>query len=175
MKCRIPLLSLACALAGCEKRAPDEVVRPPEEVQPGDEGPPDYMPPPAGDGDVSGDGDGSRDGGMGALDGGSGNAALDAGPAQPEPEFSKARLLAAIAQCSLAQVRELEGRTSALVASASAWAEQRGDAEHDAVRDAFVLAMDAFEEQEVFRFGPFARSAEPGGQGLASRLTWRRS
>ena len=167
MKCRVSLLALACALAGCEKRAPDEVVRPPEAAQPADDGPPDYVPP-------GGDGDDAH------FDGGTHAGQRDAGTAMrsdagsdgpgPAPTISKAALLAAISACSLETYRELEERSDALVSAAKAWSAQPDPQRLDAARDAFVLTMDSFEEVEVFRFGPLARSSEPGGQGLRDRM-----
>lgn len=83
---------------------------------------------------------------------------LDSGTS--EVEFTKRALLTAIADCTLDQYRRLETKTATLAAATGTVAVQR----------AWREAMFAIEEAELFRFGPAARTTEPGGQGHRDQL-----
>ncbi|MGK3960324.1 imelysin family protein [Sorangium sp. So ce118] len=89
---------------------------------------------------------------------------VDAGP------FSKAKLLAAAADCALNRACEFEAQARALNERASALARDPGEPSATAARDAWLAAMRVWQEAEIFRFGPAASSTQPGGQDLRDQI-----
>ncbi|WP_438014692.1 imelysin family protein [Sorangium sp. So ce315] len=85
--------------------------------------------------------------------------------------FSKAKLLAAAADCALNRACEFEAQARALDERASALARAPGDANAAAAaRGAWLSAMRVWQEAEIFRFGPAASSTQPGGQDLRDQI-----
>ncbi|WP_438023219.1 imelysin family protein [Sorangium sp. So ce233] len=89
---------------------------------------------------------------------------VDGGP------FSKAKLLAAAADCALNRACEFEAQARALNERASAFARDPGEPSAAAARGAWLAAMRVWQEAEVFRFGPAASSTQPGGQDLRDQI-----
>lgn len=159
-------LATAVACVGCRKPPPDEIVYTGAEARP-ITGP--------GAGGASSTGGGSPPppaGGAGAggepaapPPGDDGQSACSA-PAASDAPFSRAGLIAAAADCAVwhycvfeEQAVALEGALSALVTAPSAESEA-------SAQEAFFAALSAWQRAELFRFGPAARSTEPGGQDL---------
>ena len=84
--------------------------------------------------------------------------------------FTKAALLEAAAECAIGRYGEFESLALALRDSAGAFAADRTEANAAAARGAWIAAMASWQEAEVFRFGPAARSGEPGGLDLRDQI-----
>jgi predicted lipoprotein len=86
--------------------------------------------------------------------------------------FSKAALLAAAADCTLAELRNFITLATALRDQATKLAEARTDENVADSRRAFRDAMAAWQRLEVHRFGPAARKSEDpiGGQDLRDEI-----
>jgi uncharacterized protein len=100
-------------------------------------------------------------GGSAQATGGSGGS--DSGPLEPEiPEetFSKAAFLRQVADCTVARYRDFEVHAVALDQATKANVAEPTDANASAARDAWLAANASWQEAEIFRFGPAARSAD---------------
>lgn len=86
--------------------------------------------------------------------------------------FSKAALLAAVADCTLAELRSFVTLAAALRDRALNQVEARTDENVGAARRAFRDAMAAWQQLEVHRFGPAARKSDDpiGGQDLRDEI-----
>jgi predicted lipoprotein len=91
-------------------------------------------------------------------------------PAGAGDGFDRARLLAQAADCAIgryaafaAAARELESKTRAFSAS-------RGATERAAAQQSWAVAMAAWEEAELFTFGPAAASNQRGGRDLRDQI-----
>ncbi|MGC4087317.1 MAG: imelysin family protein [Polyangiaceae bacterium] len=121
---------------------------------------------------------GSKEPGAGgaAISGGDTGAGEAGAPTTPPPDppplFSKAALLEAVAECSVAEIQGFLAQAELLVDKARAHAAAPSDAgARQAARDAFLVAMDSFQVLEVFRFGPAARVADdPAGKDLRDQM-----
>ena len=97
------------------------------------------------------------------------NAAGGSGPAMPPPRFSKRRLREALADCALSSYREFGDAALALVNTTEALAADPG-ASPDAAQVAWLNAAASWQRAEPLRFGPAARSGEPGGQNVRDEI-----
>jgi uncharacterized protein len=174
--CRpLPWVAAVGLCVGCRKPAPDErVFTGQNAVRPGA-----ASPSPSGTGTASGSG-GSR----GSTDDETGGSLAGGGSALPTPEvpepaqtdcvapqasaepFSKARLIAATGDCAIYHYCVFEQSAQALETATSAYAEAGTSASRTRAQQAFLSAMQSWQRAEMFRFGPAARSQEPGGQDL---------
>jgi predicted lipoprotein len=86
--------------------------------------------------------------------------------------FSKSALLAAAADCTLAELRAFVGLAEALRDQAQKHVQARTAESAGAVRAAFLQAMAAWQVLEARRFGPAARKSEDpiGGQDLRDQV-----
>jgi uncharacterized protein len=162
----IPLLALAGAAAiaaACRKPPPDEIVYTGGAPRAGGASSASVA---ASTGSAGGEVPSGEGGGGGAPAGGEqcGTVPVLAGP------FSKARLLTAIADCTLNRACEFEGRARALRDSAVALARGPSEESTREARRAWLGAVALWQEAEVFRFGPAARSPEPGSQDLRDQI-----
>ncbi|WP_394832615.1 imelysin family protein [Pendulispora rubella] len=106
------------------------------------------------------------------------NVYTGSGGAKPPPsgttpdsgDFDKRALLQAAGECAVGRYRDFEGSARALRDAAAAWRDDPSDVRRDAARDAWRAAMAAWEQAEVFRVGPAARSSEPGGKNLRDQI-----
>ncbi len=161
---RLPLLAqwaLASALAlssgACRKSAPDEVVNTGRTMAP------KTPVPPGGTGGTGGTGSDAGRGGAG------GGASRDAGNgADPTTPFSKAALLGAIADCAEERYREFDQLASMLDERSRGAGPTLAD--FGVVREAWLLVMTKWQEVEMFRFGPMARSVDPGGRDIRDQI-----
>lgn len=97
--------------------------------------------------------------------------AAQAPPPPPTETFTKRALLASIASCVEPSFGELQAALVSLEAAAEAWAASPVDeAAAATVRSQWFAAALVMERVEVFRFGPLARSMEPGGLDLRDQL-----
>ncbi|HEX2880210.1 MAG TPA: imelysin family protein [Polyangiaceae bacterium] len=88
----------------------------------------------------------------------------------PEPDFSKPGLLTALADCATASYTEFKGLAQAFSeATADLVADDRA-ANQAAAENAWRAAMASWQRAEPFRFGPAARSMDPGGQNLRDQI-----
>lgn len=115
--------------------------------------------------------------GGGATDAGSDAAPDSGGPAAlscqlgPEPEtFSKSALLASIAECALTRYEAHRQAALELQRAARAFATDRSDSNALAAQNAWRQAISAWQRAELFRFGPAARTGEPGAQDLRDQI-----
>ncbi|HMJ57188.1 MAG TPA: imelysin family protein [Polyangiaceae bacterium] len=165
--------ALALSSGACRKPAPDEVVYTGRTMAP--KTPPV---PPVGTGGTGGAGGSTTSGSGGTGGAGAGGRAGDAGAggsggasgADPTTPFSKAALLAAVADCALDRYREFRDVAALLDDKARASASSGMAPELAAVREAWLVAMKKWQEVELFRFGPMARSTDPGGKDLRDQI-----
>jgi uncharacterized protein len=87
-------------------------------------------------------------------------------PSASSAAFSKAGLIDAAAECATWHYCEFEGRARALETATSAYRDGPSPDTKTQAQQAFVDAMGSWQRAELFRFGPAARSTEPGGQDL---------
>ncbi|MEY2931680.1 MAG: hypothetical protein RL033_2429 [Pseudomonadota bacterium] len=87
-------------------------------------------------------------------------------PAAPSGPFSKAQLIAASADCATWHYCTFESSARALESATRAYRDEPSAARQGAAQQAFGSAMASWQRAELFRFGPAARSGEPGGQDL---------
>jgi uncharacterized protein len=88
----------------------------------------------------------------------------------PAPASLASQVLAAFADCTIANVRTFEDKARALDAAAQAYAANRSDPNRDAARDAWRSAMATWQELEPAAFGPAAPTTMPGGKGLREEI-----
>ncbi|MET0343999.1 MAG: imelysin family protein, partial [Polyangiales bacterium] len=105
----------------------------------------------------------SFDGGF-ALDAGLGTT--DAGVADNSGPFSKAGLLRALGDCALQRYRTFAVLAEQLRMAVRAYGETLAADRRDDARRALLIALTAWQELEMFRFGPAGGSGEPGGRDL---------
>lgn len=99
----------------------------------------------------------------------------DAGPdgateVEPGGPFTKAALLKATADCALGRYREFEAAARSFQEAARAYAQAPGDASGQSARGAWVAAIASWQQAELFRLGPAARTGEPGAQDLRDQI-----
>ncbi|MDB4972416.1 MAG: putative Iron-regulated protein precursor [Myxococcaceae bacterium] len=150
----LSMLALACA-SGCEKNVPFELTKP------ASFGPARATP-------VT-----SLDGGLAALDAQVRPPANDDAAAvsnQPVEAFTKARLLKAIADCSLARYRDFAERAAALRDATALFAASPSAELRAAAQASWRLAMSSWQVDELFRFGPAGPASEPGGKDYRNAI-----
>lgn len=133
---------------------------------------------------------GSANGGSwsfgGSAAGGAGGASADAGadaesdagaviltcglPESTGADFSKAKLLAAVAECSVIRYANFATLTRDLEQSSAALADDRQAPRWQSAQLDWQRAISAWQELELFGFGPAARSKQPGGKDLRDQL-----
>jgi predicted lipoprotein len=160
------IAAFALSSGGCRKPPPDEV------VYTGRASAPNPPVPPAGIGSTGGTGGSTGSGGRGATGGAGGNTDGGSGGtgADPTAPFSKAALLVAIADCAMDRYREFEELAVKLDQKARDAASSTGAPDFAELRQAWLSAIDKWQEVELFRFGPMARSVDPGGQDLRDQI-----
>lgn len=87
-------------------------------------------------------------------------------PSVSSDAFSKAGLIDAAAQCAVWHYCQFEVSARALETATSAYRDGPAQDTQTSAQQAFVTAMGSWERAELFRFGPAARSTEPGGRDL---------
>lgn len=87
-------------------------------------------------------------------------------PAAGSGAFSKAQLIAASAECAVWHYCTFASGARTLVDATRAYRNDASAERQAAARQAFASAMASWQRAELFRFGPAARSGEPGGQDL---------
>ncbi len=87
-------------------------------------------------------------------------------PVASSDPFSKAQLIGAAADCAVWHYCEFESSARALESASSAYRDDPSAANQSRAQQAFLSAMGSWERAELFRFGPAARSGEPGGSDL---------
>jgi predicted lipoprotein len=115
-----------------------------------------------GDASAGGSGGGDAGGGTGGFDG--------LGGSPPDVPFTKLALLGQIAECTRAEYAAFDEAAALLRDATQAYANDASPANGDAAKNAWVVAMARWQEIEPFRFGPAARSMEPGGQDLRDQI-----
>lgn len=155
-------LGLAAALGfgACRKPAPDETVYTGKSPSTG------------GVGGTGGTGGALPTGGSGGSAGGDGGVAVFDGidGAAPDVPFSKPALLSQLADCAVAHYQHFAAQADELEKAASGHAAARTPATSSSARGAFVQAMAAWQQAELFRFGPAAQATEPGGQDFRDNI-----
>lgn len=92
-------------------------------------------------------------------------------PNNVAPGFDKNTLLASFADCAVARYKAFEATAADFDAAAQAWGNQPGDdGLRTSARTAWGKAMDAWQEAELFTFGPAAVSTNPGGKDLRDSI-----
>lgn len=89
---------------------------------------------------------------------------------KPATPFSKRALLEAAVDCAIERYAEFEKRAEALRDDLVAYAEAPTSAALDKARRSFLAAMESWQVAELFRFGPAARSPEPGAKNLRDEI-----
>ncbi len=89
---------------------------------------------------------------------------------QPTETFTKAGLLAEIGDCTIGLTAGFETRATALKAAVAAHAAAPDAATLEAAQTSWREAIAAWQELEVFRFGPAASRTAPGGLGLRDQI-----
>jgi predicted lipoprotein len=174
-------VALLAAMVGCRKQPPSESVKP-VASDPGGSGRGGAR---ADDGSAGLDGGlsggplgGERDGAVGGGPGSTGGQGSGRDGSQdgedaaitPTAPFTKLALLRAVGDCALARYRDFESRAGTLAQAAQAHAEAPDDARVEAAQAAWLAAMASWQRAEQFRFGPAARSGDPGGQNLRDEI-----
>lgn len=93
-------------------------------------------------------------------------AAPCAAPLGEPPAFSKRALIEAAADCAVRHYCDFDAKAVLLVSATARHERELDPASRDAARAAFAAALASWQRAELFRFGPAARSAEPGGGDL---------
>jgi predicted lipoprotein len=156
------------ASGACRKATPDEVVNTKSSQTPK---PPV---PPVGTGGAGGTGAGTTGSGGGASAGGSAGTGGTTGTggtgADPTAPFTKAALLAAIADCAVERYNAFNEAAVFLDGKARTAAASAAPVDIISLREAWVAAMTQWEETELFRFGPMARAVDPGGKDIRDQI-----
>jgi predicted lipoprotein len=150
--------ALGVSLAfGCRKAAPDE------DVNGIDFG--------AG-GSGSTGGTGNLSGSGGTTPSPEGGIVLRCDPPEPHADatFSKGKLLEAAADCAMYQYCRFEGAAAAMRDAAKAFAETPDATNRENARVAWRDAIHAWEEAELFSFGPAADPNAPGGMDFRNLI-----
>lgn len=163
----------------CQKPTPDEIVNTKSSATPK---------PPTTTGSSGSGGAGGTSTGTGGTSTGSGGATSTGGTAgtstggtagkggaggtgaDPTTPFTKAALLTAIADCAIDQYREFRESAAALDGKARTAAASAAPTDIIALREAWIATMARWEEVELFRFGPMARSVDPGGKDIRDQI-----
>lgn len=85
-------------------------------------------------------------------------------------KVDRQELLQAFSACSLDAYGRFQTEADALVTATEAYAAAPGDATRDAAREAWVRAMDIWQEIELMRFGPLAAFDVAGGMNLRAPI-----
>ncbi|MCA9646328.1 MAG: imelysin family protein [Polyangiaceae bacterium] len=169
-KATLGLIAAICVWAGCRKPPPDEHVYSGQ------------IAPPTGAGGSANAGAGGAPGTGGGWTLGGTGGALDAGPdagehaalscqLEAEPEsFSKSALLASIAQCALTRYEAHRQAALELQRTTQAFAAEPSDVNALSAQNAWRKTISSWQRAELFRFGPAARSGEPGAQDLRDQI-----
>jgi predicted lipoprotein len=158
----------------CRKPAPDEVLN--------TKSTPTQKPPvpPVGSGGTGGSTTGT--GGSSATGGAAGSGGTagmggttgkgGAGGTGPDPTapFTKAALLAAVADCAVGRYQEFDEAATFLDGKARTAAASAAPVDVISLREAWISAMAKWEETELFRFGPMARAVDPGGKDIRDQI-----
>lgn len=91
------------------------------------------------------------------------------GPVEPPP-FSKRGLLTALGDCARWSYQEFAELAQQLTSSTTTLATDDTSAHQQAATSAWSQAMASWQRAEPFRFGPAARSMNPGGQDLRDQI-----
>src|SRR5262249_10862591 len=87
--------------------------------------------------------------------------------------FHRAAMLQSIGSCVLDRYRAFETSAGELDSAAAIAAADPSEEHRTDVRNAWIQAMDLWEQLELFQFGPAASNAQPGGRDLrASIYSW---
>jgi uncharacterized protein len=184
-------IGLLTTLLGCRKLPPDENVFTGARAEPSVPGPAlvpnDDTPASPGDdagvGATPGRGPSPPSGGASAAEGSAGRGAGEtpddvdpelpgsagAGAGEPPP-FSKRSLLVALGDCAVQHYAEFAALAEELAERTRASAENPSAETLEMVRAAWSTAMASWQRAELYRFGPAARSTEPGGRDLRDQI-----
>jgi uncharacterized protein len=159
--------AIALSSGACRKAAPDEVVNTGRTMNTTTLVPPTST---GGSGGATGTGGSGGSGGAGgATTGGSaGRAGAGGTGGGPPVPFSKAALLAAVSDCAMNHYREFQELAAMLDGKANGAGLTITD--FAALREAWLVVMAKWQEVELFRFGPMARSVDPGGQNIRDEI-----
>lgn len=167
--------ALALSIAACRKPAPNEIVYMGRAIVPNS--PPA---PPSGAGGAGGAGGSTTSGGRGGATGtGTGGTAATGGAAgtgaggtgaDPTAPFSKGALISAIADCAIERYQEFRELAALLDGKSRLVTSSVAPADVVVMREAWLVTMTKWEEVELFRFGPMARSVDPGGKDIRDRI-----
>jgi predicted lipoprotein len=169
-------IALLMSSGACRKASPDEIVNTKSSATP--------KPPvtttgtggrggAAGTTATTGSGGSFSTGGTGGTSGTGGTTGTGGAGgtgADPTAPFTKAALLTAIADCAVDRYREFRETAAALDGKARTAAASAAPMEIVALRDAWMATMAKWEEVELFRFGPMARSIDPGGKDIRDQI-----
>jgi predicted lipoprotein len=154
----------AVVVPACRKPSPDEIVFTGAPIEPSS----------------GGVGSGGGAGGSGGRGGSSGDSGVDAGGsagfpgelpgAAPDVQFTKANLLAQIADCAISHYQAFETRAAVLRDSTQTFAGDRSSDNADAARNAWIEAIALWQVAELFQFGPAARPKSPGAQDFRDNI-----
>jgi predicted lipoprotein len=75
-----------------------------------------------------------------------------------------------IADCAMSRYQKFQTAAETLKTKTAAFAADRSEANRTAAQDAWKEAIAAWQEAELFRFGPAARSGDPGAQDLRDQI-----
>lgn len=157
------LLALSL-LTACDKLAPRE------NVHPGGGTPPPVDGNPFGDSSVFNPFEDAGSSDSGATDDGGGPE----GPTCPSPRtdraFDKQALVDSFAECAAHVYCEFEGLAQIFAEKAAAFAEAPSDSARREAQQAWAFALRAWQEAELFRFGPAADATEMGGKDLRNAV-----
>jgi predicted lipoprotein len=109
---------------------------------------------------------GTPGGGASAVAGDAGVAGAADEPDGGSPVFSREALLASVADCAVARAREFEERALALVEATATYDAEPSDEHLGDVHAAWALAMERWQELEVWQFGPLAQMPALGAESL---------
>jgi predicted lipoprotein len=123
-------------------------------------------------GTTSGGGTGNWAGSSGSTPLPEGGLVVQCDPPAPHADatFTKQKLLEAAADCAMYRYCRFEGAAAALREAASAFADSPDAAKRESARVAWRDAINAWEEAELFSFGPAAAVTEPGGKDFRNLI-----
>ena len=91
-------------------------------------------------------------------------------PSEYNLPFTKANLLTAISVCALESYREFKAHAEELELVSSEFAASPDGDHVQIARESWLTAVASWQRAEPFRFGPAARSSEPGGLNLRDQI-----
>jgi uncharacterized protein len=91
-------------------------------------------------------------------------------PETPVTEFTQAELLKAIGDCALGRYRAFVPLATTLRDATRAYADSLSPESLAGAQQAWRLAIERWQELELFRFGPAGSSAEPGGKDIRNNI-----